>query len=62
MTAKVRLPNCLVLSIIIDANCSVGFSADSFIMLAARSGKAIRFHENATRPMGRNCCKHRRGT
>ena len=23
-------------------------------MLAARSGKAIRFHENATRPMGRN--------
>ena len=29
-------------------------TGDSFIMLAARSGKAIRFHEDATRAMGRN--------
>jgi DNA gyrase subunit A len=36
---------------LLEAKLTTG---DSFIMLAARSGKAIRFHENATRPMGRN--------
>jgi len=36
---------------LLEAKLTTG---DSFIMLAARSGKAIRFHEDATRPMGRN--------
>ena len=36
---------------LLEAKLTTG---DSFIMLAAKSGKAIRFHENATRPMGRN--------
>ena len=36
---------------LLEAKLTTG---DSFIMLAARSGKAIRFHENATRAMGRN--------
>jgi len=36
---------------LLEAKLTTG---DSFIMLAAKSGKAIRFHEDATRPMGRN--------
>lgn len=36
---------------LLEAKLTTG---DSEIMLAARSGKAIRFHESATRPMGRN--------
>ena len=36
---------------LLEAKLTTG---DSFIMLAAKSGKAIRFHESATRPMGRN--------
>lgn len=36
---------------LLEAKLTTG---DSFIMLAAKSGKAIRFHEEATRPMGRN--------
>jgi len=36
---------------LLEAKLTTG---NSFIMLAARSGKAIRFHEDATRPMGRN--------
>ncbi len=36
---------------LLEAKLTTG---DSFIMLAALSGKAIRFHENATRAMGRN--------
>ena len=36
---------------LLEAKLTTG---DSFIMLAAKSGKAIRFHEDATRAMGRN--------
>lgn len=36
---------------LLEAKLTTG---DSYIMLAAKSGKAIRFHEDATRPMGRN--------
>ena len=36
---------------LLEAKLTTG---ESFIMLAAKSGKAIRFHEDATRPMGRN--------
>lgn len=36
---------------LLEAKLTTG---NSEIMLAARSGKAIRFHETATRPMGRN--------